>query len=63
MQRRQEDRGPREFFEFNTKLPIMAMLASKDLQQQNVTSIGAQTADHWIMSLVLINSPSLACAS
>ena len=44
-----------EFFAYNTKLPIMAMLLSKDFTAaKKVTSSGVQPDDHWIKSLLLI---------
>ena len=46
---------PVEFFTFNTKLPEIAMLASKDFTTAaKVTSSGAKPDDHWISSLMLI---------
>ena len=41
-----------EFFTFNTKVPEMAMLASKDFTEK-VTSSGAGADDHWIKSQIL----------
>ena len=44
-----------EFFAFNIKLLIMAMLASNDsTTTEKVTSSGVQLDDHWIESLILI---------
>ena len=45
-----------EFFKFNTKLPEMAMLASKDFTAaKKVTSSGARADDQWIKNLILIH--------
>ena len=44
-----------EFFAISTKLPVMAMLASKDFTAvKKVTSSGVQLDNHWIKSLMLV---------
>ena len=42
------------FFAFNTKMPIIAILASKDFTEakKKVTSNGARPHDHWIKGAV-----------